>query len=82
MADFFRGTNKNCSTVRLFVCPNCSLLQFLACMVDGVSILPSDASNPSNRRKQPFHRTEATRRPTALKKDGIYQNIPPKRFGS
>ncbi len=23
MADFFRGTNKNCSTVRLFVCPNC-----------------------------------------------------------
>ena len=68
MADFFRGTNKNCSTVRLFVCPNC---QFLACMVDGVSVLPSDASNPSNRRKRPFHRTEATHRPTALKKDGI-----------
>ena len=70
MADFLGGQIK---TVQLFVCssPNCPLLQFLACMVDGVSVLPSDASNPSNRRKQPFHRTEATRRPTALKKDGI-----------
>ena len=82
MADFFRGTNKNCSTVRLFVCPNCLSFPILACMVDGVSVLPSDASNPSNRRKQPIHRTEATRRPGALKKDKIYQNIPPKRFGS
>ena len=79
MTDFLGGQIK---TVQLFNCPNCSLLQFLACMVDGVSVLPSDASNPSNRRKRPFHRTEATRRPTALKKDVIYQNIPLKRFGS
>ena len=71
MADFLGGQIK---TVQLFVCSSVRtvcLFQFLACMVDGVSVLPSDASNPSNRRKRPFHRTEATRRPGALKKDGI-----------